>query len=150
MSEKPRILLVDDEPTIVDTVKRRLEAQGFNVLLAVDGEEALEKARNEKPDLIILDLMLPKMDGYKVCGLLKKDIRYAKIPIVMFTAKAQDSDEKLGLECGADAYVKKPFNSQELLEKINVLLTKSDPEKDEFTQVSKSERESTNENKKIS
>ncbi|GEM_PF-4819195 len=72
-----------------------------------------------------LDLMLPKMDGYKVCGFLKKDTRYSRIPIIMFTARSQAGDEKLGLECGADAYLKKPFNSQELLAKIQELLATS-------------------------
>ncbi len=123
MAERARILLVDDEPTIVKTIQKRLEAEGFEVLVAMEGPEALEKARVEKPDLIVLDLMLPKMDGYKVCDLLKKDTRYSKIPIVMFTARTQEADVKLGLECGADAYLKKPFNSEELLEKIKGLLT---------------------------
>ena len=122
MPDKPRILLVDDEPIIVKAVEKRLQAEGYEVLVAADGQEALEKAKKENPNLIILDLMLPKMDGYKVCALLKKDIRYAQTPIVMFTARAQESDETLGLECGADAYLKKPFNSQELLEKIKGLL----------------------------
>ena len=122
MPDKPRILLVDDEPIIVKAVEKRLQAEGYEVLVAADGQEALEKAKKENPNLIILDLMLPKMDGYKVCALLKKDVRYAQTPIVMFTARAQESDETLGLECGADAYLKKPFNSQELLEKIKGLL----------------------------
>ncbi len=73
----------------------------------------------------LLDLMLPKMDGYKICRLLKRDTRYTKIPIILFTARAQESDEKMGYECGADAYPKKPFNSQELLEKIKTFLIKS-------------------------
>ena len=125
MLEKPKILLVDDEPTIVKMVEKRLEAEGFEVLIAVDGEAALEKARSEKPALIILDLMLPKMDGYKVCGLLKRDTRYSRIPIILFNARAQEADEQLGLECGADAYLKKPFNSQELLEQVKALLAKA-------------------------
>lgn len=122
MAEKPRILLVDDEPAIVKIVQKRLEAEGCEVLTAMDGERGLAMARAESLQLIILDLMLPKMDGYKVCGLLKKDARYSKIPVILFTARAQEADEKLGFECGADAYLKKPFNSQELLEKIKALL----------------------------
>ncbi len=123
MAEKRKILLVDDEPDIVKTVEKRLQSEGYDVLIAADGVDALEKARIEKPDLVILDLMLPKMDGYKVCAMLKKDSRYAKIPVVMFTARIQETDEKLGFECGADAYITKPFNSRELLEKIRILLS---------------------------
>ena len=85
---KKRILLVDDETDLVEMVKFRLEANDYEVLTAGDGQAALEIARKERPDLIILDVMLPKMDGYKVCSLLKKDTRYANIPIMMFTAKA--------------------------------------------------------------
>lgn len=117
-----RILVVDDERDLVQMVQLRLEAHGYEVLAAYDGEEGLRKAQTEKPDLVLLDLMLPKMDGYKVCSLLKHDTRYAKIPIVMFTARAQEEAEKLGLECGADAYLTKPFNAQTLLAKIQELI----------------------------
>ena len=125
MEGKLRILLVDDEPSIVKMVGKRLEIEGFEVLVAVDGQEALAKAKAEQPDLIVLDLMLPKLNGYEVCTMLKQDTRYQKIPIVLFTAKAQEKDEKLGMECGADAYVRKPFRAQELLEKIRALLEAS-------------------------
>lgn len=120
--EKKKILLVEDEKDLVETVSLRLEAAGYEIIPAYDGREGLEKAKREKPDLIILDLMLPKMDGYKVCGLLKADTRYNKIPIVMFTARAQESDKKMGQEVGADAYITKPFEPEALLEKINELL----------------------------
>lgn len=119
---KRKILLVDDEPQLVEMVKLRLEANDYGVIVAYDGQEAFEKARKDKPDLIMLDLMLPKMDGYKVCGLLKADTRYNKIPIIMFTARAQDSDIKMGKEAGADAYIIKPFEHQVLLDKIKELL----------------------------
>jgi DNA-binding response OmpR family regulator len=125
MEEKRRILLVDDEPSIVKMVGKRLEVEGFELLVAVDGQEALAKAKADQPDLIILDLMLPKLNGYEVCTMLKQDTRYQKIPILLFTAKAQEKDEKLGMECGADAYVRKPFRAQELLEKIRALLEAS-------------------------
>jgi len=121
MPEK-RILVVDDEAELVKAVQIRLEHEGHEVLTAHDGQEGLEKARKEKPDLIILDLMLPKMDGYKVCGLLKADTRYSKIPIIMFTARAQESDVKMGKEVGANAYITKPFEHQVLLDKIAELL----------------------------
>ena len=119
---KKRLLLVDDEVELVEMVKFRLEASGYEVLTANDGQAALELARREKPDLIILDVMLPKMDGYKVCGLLKNDSRYSHIPIMMFTAKAMDADIKLGQEVLADAYLNKPFESKALLEKIKELI----------------------------
>lgn len=121
---KHKILLVEDEQVIAKMVKARLETNNYEVLVAIDGAEGLEKARKENPDLIILDLMLPKMDGYKVCGLLKGDSRYAKIPIMMFTARAQESDVNLGKEVGADAYIAKPFKAEELLVKIAELLKK--------------------------
>ena len=118
---KKRLLLVDDEADLVDMIKFRLEANGYEVLVANDGAQALETARKERPDLIILDLMLPKMDGYKVCGLLKKDARYAGMPIILFSAKAQEDDKKLGQELGADAYISKPFEPEVLLAKIKEL-----------------------------
>jgi DNA-binding response OmpR family regulator len=122
MAGKPRILLVDDEPSIVKMVGKRLEIEGFDVLVAIDGQEALAKAQAEQPDLIILDLMLPKLNGYEVCTMLKQDTRFQRIPIVMFTARAQEKDEKLGMECGANGFVRKPFRAQELLEKVRALL----------------------------
>lgn len=120
-----KILIVDDEPDLITTVSFRLEKIGYEIISAADGREGLEKARQEKPDLIILDLMLPKMDGYKVCGMLKHDQRYNKIPIILFTARAQVSDQKIGMDCGADAYITKPFEPQVLLEKIKELLEKA-------------------------
>jgi DNA-binding response OmpR family regulator len=120
--EKKRILLVDDEKDLVETLTFRLTTNNYEVINAYDGQEGLEKARSEKPDLIILDLMLPKMDGYKVCGLLKSDTRYSKIPVVMFTARAQESDKQMGEEVGADAYITKPFDPKVLLTKVQELL----------------------------
>lgn len=127
MAGPHRILLVDDEPSIVKMVGKRLEVEGFQVLIAMDGQDGLTKAQTEQPALIILDLMLPKLNGYEVCTMLKQDTRYQKIPIVMFTAKTQEKDEKLALECGADAFVRKPFRAQELLEHIRRLLGISAP-----------------------
>jgi DNA-binding response OmpR family regulator len=126
MSEdkKIRILLVDDEPDIVSMVKMRLEANNYEVMVANDGSTAYNMARSDSPDLIILDLMLPQMDGYKVCGLLKKDSRYSKIPIILFTARAQETDKKMGEEMGADYYMSKTSEPKELLENIKLLLAK--------------------------
>lgn len=117
-----RILVVDDEVELVRAIQIRLQQADYEVLAAYNGQEALEKAKKEKPDLIILDLMLPKMDGYKVCGLLKADTRYNKIPIIMFTARAQESDIKMGQEAGADVYITKPFEHQVLLTRVRELL----------------------------
>lgn len=122
--DKKRILIVDDEEDILSLLKFRLEANNYEVLSASDGQEGLMKARAEKPDIIILDLMLPKLDGYKVCRMLKFDENYKNIPIIMFTAKAQQKDEELGKEMGADAYITKPFEPDILLEKIRELLKK--------------------------
>ena len=125
MSEKGRILLVDDEPSIVKMVGKRLEVEGYQVTVAMDGQDGLKKAQTEAPDLVILDLMLPKLNGYEVCTMLKQDARYQKMPVLMFSAKAQEKDEKLGRECGADAYVRKPFKAQELLDQVKTLLAQS-------------------------
>jgi len=122
--QKYRILLIEDEADMVYAIKLQLEAKQYFVLTASDGLAGLDMARKEKPDLIILDLMLPKMDGYKVCRLLKFDEQYKNIPIIMFTARVQDNDKKLGREVGANAYITKPFDSQELLDKIDSLLKK--------------------------
>ena len=116
MVDKTRILLVDDEPDLVQLVSVRLVAAGYEVVTAYDGQEALEQAKKQKPSLIILDLMLPKLDGYKVCRLLKFDERYRGIPILIFTARAQVEDVQMATQCGADAYLTKPFDARILLE----------------------------------
>ena len=123
MSQK-KILVVDDEPDLVETIRFPLEMEGFNVLVSYNGEDALNQARKEKPDLILLDLMLPKLDGYKVCRLLKFDERYKHIPILMLTAKTQEKDKLLGKETGADEYITKPFDIDELMQKIKSYLSK--------------------------
>lgn len=120
--EKKKILIVDDEPDLVEMMKMRLLANNYDVVCAYDGAAGLDMAKKENPDLIILDLMLPKMDGYKVCGLLKMDIRYKKIPIIMFTARAQESDKKQAEDVGVDAYISKPFELKLVVEKINEFL----------------------------
>jgi DNA-binding response OmpR family regulator len=117
-----QILLVDDELDLVDMIKLRLETNDYGVIVAYDGQEALEKARKERPDLIILDLMLPKIDGFKVCRMLKFDEKYKNIPIIIFSARAQEFDKKMGKEVGADAYIIKPFDFQALLVTIKALI----------------------------
>ena len=121
---KDKILLVDDEEDMVFAVKMQLEAQGFDVVTASDGQEGLNKAHREKPDLIILDVMLPKLYGYNVCRMLKFDAKYKNIPIILFTSRVQKEDEKTGFEVGADAYITKPFDPDVLFKKIKELLKK--------------------------
>lgn len=117
-----KILVVEDEKDLAKAIAFRLEANGYTVFSSYDGQDGYEKAKKEKPDLIILDLMLPKMDGYKVCALLKSDARYSKIPIIIFTARAQDEDMKMAKDAGANAYITKPFEPETLLSKIKELL----------------------------
>lgn len=123
MAEKPKILLVDDEPDLVKMVSTRLTAAGYDVIAVYDGQQALEQVKQEKPDLILLDLMLPQVNGYKVCRLLKFDERYQGIPILIFTARGQAKDIQLATECGADAYLTKPFEAKVLLTKLQELLS---------------------------
>ncbi|WP_161878294.1 response regulator YycF [Alkalibacterium sp. MB6] len=110
-----KILVVDDEKPISDIVKFNLEKEGFEVVTAYDGEEALQKVEEENPDLIVLDLMLPKMDGLEVCREVRKT---RDTPIIMVTAKDQEIDKVLGLELGADDYVTKPFSNRELVARV--------------------------------
>lgn len=121
---KKRILIVDDEVDLVETVRFSLELEGYDALIAYNGEEALNQARKEDPDLILLDLMLPKLDGYKVCRLLKFDERYKHIPILMLTAKTQEKDKATGIETGANEYITKPFDMDELMKKVKEYLSK--------------------------
>lgn len=118
-----KILVVDDEVELVKGIRIMLEKDGYEVIVAYDGQEALKKARREKPDLIILDVMLPKMDGYKVCALLKHDTKSSSIPIILFTARAHEEDIKAGEEVHADAYITKPFKPEVLIGKIEELLS---------------------------
>jgi two-component system phosphate regulon response regulator PhoB len=122
---KPKILVVDDEPDAVELIEFNLRAAGYDVTSAADGAEALTKARNHTPNLIILDLMLPEIDGLEVCKLLRRDRATADIPIIMVTAKAAEIDRVLGLEIGADDYVTKPFSPRELVLRVKKLLDRS-------------------------
>jgi two-component system phosphate regulon response regulator PhoB len=115
---KAKILIVDDEPDAIELIEFNLKNAGFKVASAVDGPEALRKARAFAPDLIVLDLMLPGMDGLEVCKLLRKDPETASIAIIIVTAKAAEIDRVLGLEMGADDYITKPFSPRELVLRI--------------------------------
>lgn len=122
MAEKKKILVVDDEKDLVETLVFRLEALGYEALTAYNGQEGLDKARSEKPDLILLDVMMPVMDGYQVCRMLKFDEEFKSIPIIMLTARGQDKDKKTGSDVGADDYVTKPFDSADLTARIKKLI----------------------------
>ncbi len=119
---KKKILIVEDQAMIVDMLKMRLEANNYEVIIANDGQEGLEKARQHHPSLIILDVMLPKMNGYQVCQLLKKDPKYSKIPIIISSGRTPEEIKKVGQEIGADAYVCKPYDAEVLLTKMNALI----------------------------
>ena len=120
--DKKRVLIADDEQDIVETIKFNLELENIECIEAYDGEEALLKAKKEHPDLIILDIMMPKINGYKVSRLLKFDESYKHIPIIMLTARTQETDIKLGEETGADEYVTKPFNMDKLISVVKSYL----------------------------
>jgi DNA-binding response OmpR family regulator len=119
-----KILVVDDEPDVASLLTLMLKSQGYDVITARDGQEALDKARNQNPDLILLDIMLPKMDGYKVARMLKFDENFSHIPIILLTAKIQEKDRQTGLEMGANDYMTKPFDTAVLLSKIKEMLLK--------------------------
>src|ERR1051325_3679925 len=119
---KPKILVVDDEPDALELIEFNLKAAGFDVVTAADGEEALKKARAVLPALIVLDLMLPEVDGLEVCKILRRDTNTSAIPVLMLTAKAAEIDRVLGLELGADDYVTKPFSPRELVLRVKSLL----------------------------
>lgn len=126
MSKK--ILIVDDEKNIVDILKFNLKKEGFTTIEAYDGEQAIELALGEKPDLILLDVMLPKMDGFTVCRKLRQSI---STPILMLTAKEEEVDKVLGLELGADDYITKPFSQRELMARVKSNIRRSSLEEND-------------------
>ncbi len=119
---RPRILVVDDEPDALELIGFNLRSAGFDISTAEDGEQALKLARDLQPDLILLDVMLPEVDGLEVCKILRRDAATAGIPIIMLTAKAAEMDRVLGLELGADDYVTKPFSPRELVLRVKNML----------------------------
>ncbi len=126
------VLVVDDEKTLVKALTFNLEKEGFRVEQAFDGEEALQKVYDLKPDIVVLDLMLPEVDGFDVCRQIRKKL---DIPIIMLTARSEDIDKVLGLELGADDYLTKPFNSRELVARIKAILRRSAAREEEAKKV---------------
>ncbi len=120
-----KILIVDDEPPIIDILDYNLKKANYQVVVARDGREALERAHGEQPDLIILDLMLPELDGLEVCRTLR---RKTNVPIIMLTARDEEVDKVVGLELGADDYIVKPFSVRELLARVKAVLRRMEPE----------------------
>jgi two-component system phosphate regulon response regulator PhoB len=132
---KPKILVVDDEPDALELIQYNLKAAGYDVVTAADGEEAIKRARNAQPALVILDVMLPEVDGLEVCKTLRREPATAAVPIIMLTAKAAEIDRVLGLELGADDYVTKPFSPRELVLRVKALLRRrgpAEPESENF------------------
>ena len=121
--EGRKILVVEDDETLLNALKYNLAKEGYSVVTAVDGVQALEIARGEKPDLIILDIMLPKLDGFEVCRILRKEMT---VPILMLTAKVEEIDKVVGLEIGADDYMTKPFSLRELLARVRAMLRRAE------------------------
>jgi len=119
---KGRILVVDDEIYIVHILDFSLGMEGYEVITALDGEAALEKMATERPDLIVLDIMMPKLDGYEVCKAIKGNPETAHIPVILLSAKGRNVDQKMGFDVGADDYITKPFSPRKLVERINQLL----------------------------
>jgi two-component system response regulator VicR len=122
-----KVLIVDDEKPIVDILKFNLKKEGYTTIEANDGEQAVEMALNQKPDLILLDVMLPKLDGFGVCKRLRQKL---STPIIMLTAKEEEVDKVLGLELGADDYITKPFSVRELMARVKANLRRTNPEAD--------------------
>jgi two-component system alkaline phosphatase synthesis response regulator PhoP len=119
---KGRILVVDDEVYIVHILDFSLGMEGYEVVTALDGEQALERVAQQKPDLIVLDIMMPKLDGYETCKVLKSRAETRDIPVILLSAKGRNVDQKVGFEVGADDYITKPFSPRKLVERINAIL----------------------------
>ena len=126
-----KILIIEDEENILEAVKYTLTQEGYDVFTSVDGEDGLEKAQEIKPDLVLLDVMLPKMDGFEVCRILRKDL---EMPVFMISAKAEEIDRVVGLEMGADDYITKPFSMRELVVRVSNSLRRAalNPQVDEL------------------
>ena len=124
MSDQKIILVVDDEPDIALALKDRLEMEGYQIITAADGMEALEKLAETEPALILMDVMMPRMNGFQACRKIKSTTEWSKIPVILLTAKSQESDRYWGKESGCDDYVMKPFEMDEIVGKISRCLQK--------------------------
>jgi DNA-binding response OmpR family regulator len=118
----PKVLVVDDDPVIVRLLEVNFEMEGFTVVSAVDGADGVEKARSEQPDVVVSDVMMPKLNGLELCVAIKADETTSGIPVVLLSAKAQIADIRAGIDAGADDYVTKPFEPLDLIDRVNKLL----------------------------
>jgi two-component system OmpR family response regulator len=132
-----RVLVVEDDQTLLGVLQYNLRKEGYDVLMAADGAKGLETARSYKPDLVILDVMLPKLDGYEVCRILRKE---TTVPILMLTARIEETDRVVGLEVGADDYVTKPFSMRELMARVRAMLRRAEMAKRETVQAGETAR----------
>ena len=126
---KGKILVVDDEIYIVHILDFSLGMEGYEVVTALDGEQALERVASERPDLIVLDIMMPKLDGYEVCRAVKSNPATKNVPVILLSAKGRNVDQKIGFEVGADDYITKPFSPRKLVERINSILGQANPQR---------------------
>ncbi len=126
---KAKILVVDDEIYMVDVLDVSLGMEGYGMVTALDGEEALQKVKSEQPDLIVLDIMMPKLDGYETCRQLKSDPATRHIPVILLSGKGRNADQRLGFDAGADDYITKPFSPRKLVERVNALLDETNPQR---------------------
>lgn len=117
-----KVLVVDDEVYILHILDFILGAENYDVVTATNGEQALQKVRDEKPDLVVLDIMMPKLDGYETCRRIKSDPKTKLIPVILLTAKGREVDQKLGREVGASDYITKPFSPSKLIERVQAVL----------------------------
>jgi len=129
--KKGTILVIDDEKDLIELVRYNLEKEGFDVIAATDGQSGLEVIRKHRPDLVVLDLMMPGLDGLQVCQRLRADPRSGRIPVIMLTAKATEADRIVGLELGADDYITKPFSPREVVARVKAVLRRSVPHQDQ-------------------
>ncbi len=136
---KKTVLAIDDEKDLIELIRYNLEREGFQVKDARDGESGLELAVQEKPDVVLVDLMLPGIDGLEVCRRLRNDSRTASIPLIMLTAKSGEADRVVGLELGADDYITKPFSPRELVARVKALLRRSSGQREPSTTIKRGE-----------
>jgi phosphate regulon transcriptional regulator PhoB len=125
--KKATILVIDDEKDLIELVRYNLEKDGFDVIAATDGQSGLDVVKKHRPDLVVLDLMMPGMDGLQICKQLRSDPRTGRIPVIMLTAKATEADRIVGLELGADDYITKPFSPREVVARVKAVLRRSSP-----------------------
>ena len=133
--KKTHIMVIDDEEDILELARYNLEREGYEVSCLISGEEAIETIEDKKPDLVLLDLMLPGMDGYEICKMMKRDEKIQHIPIIMLTAKGEESDIVTGLELGADDYITKPFSPKVLIARLRTVLRRSNRKEEQKSAV---------------